>query len=298
MPELWPHGLTPSVSFGRRAPRYVRETAGGGGLYWSSATADREGRSAMNVLVLSELAPTNKAMTLGGLEVLRRYGAAWVRAGHRVTIVSSFAPKFMALPPEEEVEGIRVIRIGRRDFPKALHFYAPAAYRGWRGWADVVIENFVGTPLATPLYVRERPLLFLVHHLSGRDHFRFGPFLRAAVHYLGELTIPYLYRKTLCVAVSEPVRQNLLRKGVRRVVVVPNGVDLGVYCPSGEKTPHPSILYVGMYPPRPPQDGDLDVAPGGDVGLQPSIVVPGQGLGTCLLMAHLATPYWAGAAAG
>ncbi len=255
MPEPWPHGLTSSVSFGRRTPRYVRETAVAPGLRKQIRAANKgslllgygKGRHEMNILILSELAPTNKAMTLGGLEVLRRYGAAWVRAGHQVAIVSSFAPKYMALPAEEDVEGIRVVRIGRRDFLKTFHLYAPVAYRRhWRRWADVVIESLTGIPLGTPLYVRDRPLLFLVYHLSGRDHFRLGPFLRAAVHYLGELTIPYLYRKTLCVAISEPVRQNLVRKGVRRVVAIPLGVDLAVYYPGGAKTPHPSILYVGV----------------------------------------------------
>lgn len=87
--------------------------------------------------------------------------------GHRVTWLAS---GFEGAPPEETIDGIRVIR---RYSIHTIYFFAWYWYRQFRKThsVDVIIDEAGGIPLLSPLFEKKIPLYFFIHHI-GEDEYR------------------------------------------------------------------------------------------------------------------------------
>lgn len=172
---------------------------------------------------------------------MRQVGAAWVRAGHNVRILC--CNEGWRLPERENLDGIEVLRQGRRaTAPGTIAIRSRSHMR----WANVVIENLLEIPLLAPLYAR-KPLFTLCHHLMGKQWFSVVPLPQALVGYLAERILPFVYRGARFIVPSDATGGDLAKLGINpeRVSVVPWGIDSQLYRPGGEKTPHPSLLFVG-----------------------------------------------------
>jgi len=198
------------------------------------------------LLVLNERDPRHPQA--GGAEVhLREIFGRLAADGDAVTLLASGFP---GAPSEEEVGGLRVVRLGRR-----AQYYArvPAAYRRLRAEApfDVVVEDLNKFPLFARLWVRE-PLVVLAHHFFGRTAFRQTAAPLAAALVAAEWLVPRLYRGLPVVAVSASTRDELVRGGLAPadVRVVPNGIDHRRYRPGpGPLAPAPTVLALGRVEP-------------------------------------------------
>lgn len=202
----------------------------------------------MNILVVNWLDRENPAA--GGAEThLHETFGRLVGAGHAVTLLCS---GWRDAPARTELDGIRVLRTGRRH---TINFAAPRHFA--RHLADdlfdVVVEDLNKVPLFTPLWAAA-PVVLLVHHLFGSTAFREASFPVAAATWLLERTVPYAFRGTPVIAISESTARDLVARGLpsSRIRVVPNGVDVGHYTP-GERVAEsgagrfaePSLLYLG-----------------------------------------------------
>ena len=127
-----------------------------------------------------------------------------IAAGHRVTLLSCH---YDEAPKEEIIDGIRIIRRGKRDF---FNYVVPKAYRELRAQEnfDIVIDDVNKIPFFTPLFVKE-PLLALAHHFFGKSIFLEVSFHYAAYVYLSEMLIKHIYRRTPFAVVSESTRKEL-----------------------------------------------------------------------------------------
>ena len=198
------------------------------------------------LLVLNERDPRHPQA--GGAEVhLREIFGRLAADGDAVTLLASGFP---GAPSEEEVGGLRVVRLGPRP-----RYYArvPAAYRRLRAEApfDVVVEDLNKFPFFARLWVRE-PLVVLAHHFFGRTAFRQTAAPLAAALVAAEWLVPRLYRGLPVVAVSASTRDELVRGGLAPadVRVVPNGVDHRRYLPGpGPRAPAPTVLALGRVEP-------------------------------------------------
>ncbi len=198
------------------------------------------------LLVLNERDPRHPQA--GGAEVhLREIFGRLAADGDVVTLLASGFP---GAPSEEEVGGLRVVRLGPRP-----RYYArvPAAYRRLRAEApfDVVVEDLNKFPFFARLWVRE-PLVVLAHHFFGRTAFRQTAAPLAAALVAAEWLVPRLYRGLPVVAVSASTRDELVRGGLAPadVRVVPNGVDHRRYLPGpGPLAPAPTVLALGRVEP-------------------------------------------------
>src|SRR5207247_1140529 len=122
------------------------------------------------LLVLNERDPRHPQA--GGAEVhLREIFRRLAAAGDAVTLLASGFP---GGPAEEEVDGVRVLRLGAGR----LGYYArvPGAYRRLRAPApfDVVVEDLNKFPFFARFWVRE-PLVVLTHPFVGRSPLRQPP---------------------------------------------------------------------------------------------------------------------------
>ncbi len=163
--------------------------------------------------------------------------------GHTVHLLCS---GFDGATPTARLDGIDVFRVGGRySFQFAAHrFYKKnlAANR-----YDMVIEDMNKIPLFVPRWKTTRPVA-VVHHLFGATAFREAMAPVAALVWLTERPIGWVYRNTLFQAVSDSTAQDLVTRGIPRqnIRVIYNGVDTKVLTPNSvERSPTPLFSYLG-----------------------------------------------------
>lgn len=180
----------------------------------------------------------------GGAEVhLHEIFKRVVQRGHRVTLLCC---AHEGARPEEEIDGIRIIRRGSRAL---FNFFVPFQYRRLirQHQFDVVFDDINKIPFFTPLFVK-KPLIGIIHHLFGKSIFQETSFLPASYVYNSEKLIPRIYRNTPLSVVSPSSKEELLRKGMREELfeIIYNGVDCQLYRPGLKpKSKTPLIGYLG-----------------------------------------------------
>lgn len=178
----------------------------------------------------------------GAEEHLHQVFGRLAAAGHDVVLLCS---NWRGGAPREELDGIDVHRAGGRyTFGLAAPVYGR---RRLPGPFDVVVEDLNKVPMFSPQWAHASRGVLLVHHLFGLTAFREVNPVLAAGTWLLERTIPWVYRRLPCIAVSDSTRQDLVRRGLdeSRISVVPNGVALAELGPARERFPEPTIVFLG-----------------------------------------------------
>ena len=180
----------------------------------------------------------------GGAEVhLHEISKRFAARGHEVTLLAS---AFEASAPEENLDGVRVVRRGGKF---TFNYHVPLAARQLLADQpyDIVIDDINKIPFYTPLYIR-KPILALAHHLFAGTIFMETVLPLALYVYLSETLIPAIYRRTPFVVVSQSTKADLVGRGIpeKNIEVVYNAVDHTAYRPSEAPKPEePLIGYVG-----------------------------------------------------
>ncbi len=167
--------------------------------------------------------------------------AGW---GHEISLLTS---GFSGCRAEEELDGIRILRVGGR---LTFGLRVPGVFR--RRWPrehfDVIVEDLNKVPVFLPLLTKT-PMVLLVHHLFGSTAFQSASFPVAAATWLLERPVPRAYRSCAVVAVSESTAEDLRQRGLEDggISIVPNGVDLETYSPDPGvvRSQDPTLLYLG-----------------------------------------------------
>ena len=167
----------------------------------------------------------------GGAEVhLHEIFGRIAKQGHSVTLVCS---QFRGGAPRDYIDGIRIIRIGRRNL---FNFAVPLWYLFFGAKYDVVVDDVNKVPFYTPMYVR-KPVLALFHHLFGKSIFLETNPVAASYVYASEWFIPKIYRRVPIVAVSESTKSELVEQGIpeNNIKIIHNSVDHSLYRPNQNK---------------------------------------------------------------
>lgn len=168
-----------------------------------------------------------------------------VRRGWRVTWLAS---GFVGGPPEAEHRGMRLLRRGDWwDF----NLHVPAMLRGefsGSGRPDLVVEDINKVPCFCAQWT-SAPVHAIVPHLFGTTAFQEAPAPIAAYVVALEALIPWAYRRSRFLAISESTRDDLVSRGIprERIDVVHCGLDHARYRVDAAVTdaPTPTLLYVG-----------------------------------------------------
>lgn len=177
----------------------------------------------------------------GGAEVHLHEIFRRVALEHDVTLLCcSFADG----ADEEEIDGIRVVRRGGRNF---FNYVVPKAYRelARNRRYDIVLDDLNKIPFFTPLFVKE-PILAIAHHFFGSSIFKevspwYGTYVCTA-----EYLVRWVYRRTPFAVVSESTRRELRRWGIKSEIhILPNAVEFEAYTGTDEPTDEPVIGYLG-----------------------------------------------------
>jgi glycosyltransferase involved in cell wall biosynthesis len=178
----------------------------------------------------------------GGAEVLTEQVArGLVARGHAVTL---FAAAVTGRPAREVVEGVEIVRRGGR-----LGVYR-AARRFWteqpQGTFDVVVDEINTRPFLTPRWIRETPIVALIHQLAREIWFYETPFPVSTVgRYLLEPWWLRSYRDIPALTVSNSSAESLRKyHGWRNVTVIPEGYTPHPV-PQLPKETEPTIVFLG-----------------------------------------------------
>ena len=181
----------------------------------------------------------------GGAEIhLHEMFGRLAADGHRVTLLCS---GFDGAPAEEELDGIRVLRVGGRyTFNFVLPFHLRRLVRARR--PDIVVDALNKIPLCTPLYAGV-PVLGIGHHLFGTTIFREVPPPLSLYVWLSELAVPRVYRGVTMEVISKSTGEDFAARGLDpdRIRVVYVGIDSSQYrAPDSElRTKKPTLLALG-----------------------------------------------------
>ena len=180
----------------------------------------------MNILILSWRGPGHP--NEGGAEqVAHEHAKAWVKAGHEVTLFTSY---FKGAKKKDLIGGVKIIRSGDQFFGvkwKAFCWYLFTKHPKF----DLVVDEFHGIPFFTPLYVRTRKLAFI--HEAAKEVWKLNPWpkpFNLVPAFLGTFFEHWIfrifYRKIPFMTVSNSTRNDLVGWGIKKenITVIQNGI--------------------------------------------------------------------------
>ena len=181
---------------------------------------------------------------VGGSErYVQRIAEGLASAGLRVTLLCA---EHGRAPAEEVVNGVRIVRRGRRlsVYPKAMAFV-----RRHRPRLVVDVQN--GIPFCSTLVTRS-PVTVVVHHVHkeqwpmvfGRIGGRIGWWLESRI-------APRIYRRAPYITVSESTRTEMTGLGIAedRITLVRNGTEPIVQVPT-PRSSSPRLVVLGRLVPH------------------------------------------------
>lgn len=172
-------------------------------------------------------------------EVCRRL----VAAGHRVEL---FTAAFPGALPEEEIDGVRIVRRGRQW---TVHLRAWLRYRRRaRAGFDVVVEEINTLPFWSPLWAGI-PTVLVIHQLAREVWWYESRQPLSTVGYLAERYYLRPYRRVPVVTLSRSTSDDLRRLGFRGPVEL---LPPGVSWPEAWQRPAPAVptfVYLGRLAP-------------------------------------------------
>ncbi|MEO0112908.1 MAG: glycosyltransferase family 4 protein [candidate division WOR-3 bacterium] len=167
---------------------------------------------------------------------------------HEITYL---AERFPESKEEEEIEGIRIIRMGNKW---TFNF---SVYRNINEIVDkynfdLVIDDLNKIPFYSPYFLKKKiPVLALVMHLFRKAIFSETNIFFGSYVYLTESLIPLVYKNNYFACLSQSTKEDLLRlfknnKEIEeKIYVIPPGIDLDRYKPDFSKKRERIICHVG-----------------------------------------------------
>ncbi|MDR0471385.1 MAG: glycosyltransferase family 4 protein [Nitrososphaerota archaeon] len=180
---------------------------------------------------------------MGGAEIFTHEVAMrWVKAGHEVTLFTAAFPRCIR---EEIIDGIKIIRSGGRFsvFSAAKKFYLNR-FRGEH--FDLIIDEINTRPFFAHTFAKnDEVVVALIHQLAREYWFYETRFpLNHIGHYLEDrwlqkyVTIP-------TVTVSDSTYRDLAALGLKRLFIIPEGVNFEPLSQVSPKSSQPVIVYCG-----------------------------------------------------
>ena len=183
----------------------------------------------LRILVLNERDPAHPKAGGAETHVFELFSRLAAR-GHEIV---QYSAGFEGGETKTVQNGIQIERKGG-----LAAYYASVIPRLRRARAekefDLVVECLNKVPFYSPLYAGI-PVLTLCHHLFGEIAFQQVSFPIATGVFLAERGLPWAYRKSLFLAISESSRDDLIRRGIgeKHILVSHPGIDRPVNADGG-----------------------------------------------------------------
>ncbi|MBN1638121.1 MAG: glycosyltransferase family 4 protein, partial [Ignavibacteriales bacterium] len=166
-----------------------------------------------------------------------------IQSGHSATLACHW---FKGAAREEEIDGIKIIRIGDKyRFKSQFKKYYLKKLTGDN--FDLIVDDISKIPLRIPTYTK-KPVVGILHHIHGKTLYKELPFPLAYYIIRQEKLIPKFYGNTPIFVVSESTKKELIELGFpgNQIALLYNAINQELFPKSfPEKSPTPTITYVG-----------------------------------------------------
>ncbi len=172
-------------------------------------------------------------------EILKRKPDGWE--------IDYVAASFKQAPPVEKTENYTIYRIFNNLFFNFTFRHYWKTHLSAKKY-DLVIDSVSKIPLATPLYIRNIPIVAIHYHVHGKSLFKELPFPVAFYVYYMEKILLQFYKNTPTVLISESNYSELARDyGYKNIVIAYPGIEFGLikrYSPNNRSI-HPTLFCFG-----------------------------------------------------
>lgn len=177
----------------------------------------------------------------GGAEVLtHEIAKRLVKKSHKVTL---FVASFEGSDNHENIDGIDIVRDGGKF---TVYEKAKSYYKNNKNNFDLIIDEINVKPFLTPKFVKEMPIVALIHQVSPEQFTYELPFPIGIVgRYLLEKKWLSYYKDVSTVTVSESTRKSLVELGFKKVLVIKEGLSISPLNEPRRKEDKPTITFLG-----------------------------------------------------
>jgi glycosyltransferase involved in cell wall biosynthesis len=179
----------------------------------------------------------------GGAEVFTHEVCKRLVRKDGVESITLFSSAFEGSKKDETVDGVRIARAGNKYsvYRKAREFYQHN-----RNNFDLVVDEINTKPFDAPAFVRDKPVVALIHQLAREFWFYETRFpINVIGYFFLENYWLKKYRQVPTITVSNSTKEDLVRLGFERVTVVPEGLGFAPLQTLPEKEHDPTVLFVG-----------------------------------------------------
>ena len=169
-------------------------------------------------------------------EVMRRLATK----GHNMTLFSAEIPKGLH---NEEIDGVNIIRQGTRY---SVYGKAREYYQQHKDDYDYIVDEINTKPFLTPKFVKQKPILALIHQLAREFwlYETYFPLNLIGYYYLERKWLSY-YKDVLTATVSNSSKEDLEQIGFRKILLVPQGLSVIPLSEVSNKEPDPTVVFIG-----------------------------------------------------
>ncbi|OGG22007.1 hypothetical protein A3E72_00835 [Candidatus Gottesmanbacteria bacterium RIFCSPHIGHO2_12_FULL_43_26] len=183
----------------------------------------------------------------GGAEIVtHKYAGYMADHGHEVLVIS---PAFKGSLREETAGGIKIIRLGY-PFPHNYLFHPLLVYfyyqKKLKNNVDLIIDQIHWVPFFTPLYVKEKIIVFIHEVAQPIWKRQFGTILG----FIGRSFEPFFYlpyRRTRFLTVSQTSKNDLVKFNIPpgNIRIITSGFDIKPFKTPPVKNLNPSFIFLG-----------------------------------------------------
>ena len=183
----------------------------------------------------------------GGAEIVtHKYAGYLAGYGHEVLVIS---PAYKGSLKEETVDGVKIIRLGL-SFPHNYLFHPLLVYfyyqKMLKNNVDLIIDQIHWVPFFTPLYVKEKIIVFIFEVAQPIWKRQFGTILG----FIGRCLEPYFYltyRKTRFLTFAETTKNDLVKFNIPSGNISVNvlGNNVKALKKPTVKSLNPTFIFIG-----------------------------------------------------
>ena len=178
----------------------------------------------------------------GGAEVLTHEVAKRLvkNERHKITL---FTSSFRGAVPFESIDGVDVIRDGGKF---TVYQRARSYYKNNNKNFDLVIDEINVKPFLTPKFVKDKPILAIIHQISSEQFLHELPFPLSFIgyYYLEKRWLSY-YKNIPTVTVSNSTRMDLMKLGFSDIKLMPEGLSVEPLSAPPQKEIKPTVAFIG-----------------------------------------------------
>lgn len=179
----------------------------------------------------------------GGAEVFTHEVCKRLVKNDGVDSVTLFTASYKDAIPEEQLDGVRIVRRGSKY---SVYAEAKKYYEQNRDYFDIVVDEINTKPFNTPSFVHGKPVVALIHQLAKEFWFYETRFpINLLGYYFLEKYWLSKYHEVPTITVSKSTQDDLFDWGFKHVTVVPEGLSFKALGGLPEKEVRPTVLFVG-----------------------------------------------------